>query len=137
MYFSVLSKPVKGKMLHIVRFRSCQNKLCHPGSNNRRELEAVTAETKRAIQPFISWQCVEDWMKVGCIVIYTGPSSTWYGSSQRGNATSSHCSEVRDLLLGQSLRIIIRIAWGKDIFCRADQCYSTNIWPQVNVARQI
>src|SRR5439155_15359456 len=102
-------------MLHILRLHVGQDKLRHPLPDDRRQLKAMAAETCRAVQAIIPWQFVENWMKVGCIVIYTRPSSARYGSSQPGNATSSHCSEVRDLLLSQTLCIIIRIAWSKDI----------------------
>jgi hypothetical protein len=46
MYLFAPGKPVKGKMLHIIRFGACEDELRHPLPDTGRELEAVPADRK-------------------------------------------------------------------------------------------
>jgi hypothetical protein len=97
----------------------------------------MTAETSRAVQTLVPRQAVKHRMIVRRIIINTGPPTAWYSARKSGHTACRHRAEVRNFLLCQSLSILIWIARRYDILCRSNQRHSTNVWPQVNLARQV
>src|SRR6266566_3700676 len=79
-YLFTLRETIIGKMLHVSRFTTRENKLRHPMPNDWRELETMTTETYGAVQAFASCKPVENGMVVGSIVIDTGPPTAWYST---------------------------------------------------------
>ena len=65
--------------LQVGGFLACEDELCHLLSNTGRELEAVPTEAHRAVEPFVRRKAVENWAKVGYVVVDTSPATSQHG----------------------------------------------------------
>src|SRR6202043_3712194 len=98
---------------------------------------AVAAETDSAIEAVVWRETIQNWMVVRRIIVDTGPTAAWHGTSQHGQTFTRHCAKIADLLLAQPLCIVVGIACRKHVRGRTDERYTANIRAQVDIAGKV